>query len=129
MTFPPTGASSEASTTGLAPNIAGALAYVLGPLTGVIFLVVEKDSRFVRFHAAQAVVVGVAVIVLSIVVSIVSAILAVIPLLGAIVAALLGLAVSLGTFVLWLLLMWKAFNGEEWSVPGTGDYARRIGRL
>ena len=128
MTIPPVGASGS-STTGLAPNVAGALAYVLGPLTGVILLVIEKDSPFVRFHAAQAVVVGVAVLVLSILLSIVSAILTVIPFLGPVVSALIGFAFTIATFVLWVLLMWKAFNGEEWNVPGTGDYARRIGRL
>ena len=122
----PSGASSEMSSTGLAANVAGAVAYLLGPVTGIIFLVLEKDSRFVRFHAAQATIVGVALVALSILLGIVGAMLAFIPILGWIVGALIGLAFSLGVFVLWVLCMWKAFNGEEWEVPVAGPYARRM---
>jgi uncharacterized membrane protein len=53
--------SADASTgtsTGLAANVAGLLTYILGPITGVLFLVLEKENRFVRFHAMQSVVVG-----------------------------------------------------------------------
>ena len=50
--------SPATTSTGLAPHVAGALAYVLGPITGVVFLVIEKDNRFVRFHAAQSIAVS-----------------------------------------------------------------------
>lgn len=111
--------------TGLAPNAAGALSYVLGPLTGVLFLVLEKENRFVRFHAAQSVAVGVAMIAVSILLSIVSSILAFIPVLGWIIALLAGLGFALLTFVLWVALMLRAFQGKEWEVPGIGKYARQ----
>lgn len=126
MTTPTSGAASEISSTGLAANVAGAIAYLLGPVTGIILLLIEKDSRFVRFHAAQAVVVGVALVVVSVLLAIVTTIVTVVPLLGALLAAVLGMAFSLGTFVLWVVCMWKAFSGEEWEVPFAGPYARRI---
>lgn len=126
MTSPLDGAAGQTSTTGLAPNVAGAIAYLLGPVTGIILLVMEKDSPFVRFHAAQSTVLGVAMVVVSIVLSILTAVLAVVPILGWLAAVLLNFVFGLVTFVLWILLMWKAFSGEEWEFPVAGGYARSI---
>jgi uncharacterized membrane protein len=119
-------ATTGVTSTGLAPNIAGALAYVLGPITGVLFLVLEKENRFVRFHAAQSIVTSLLLIVLSVALSILSTVLAFIPVLGWLVAFLLAFVMGIGSLVLWLLLMWRAFLGEEWEVPVAGAYARRI---
>lgn len=118
-------AAHEPTTTGLAPNVAGALAYVLGPLTGIAFLVLEKENRFVRFHAAQSIAVGVVMIVLSIALSIVSSVLAFIPILGWIIAIVAGLGFALVTFVLWIMLMLRAFQGRDWQLPVAGKYARQ----
>ena len=126
MTSPLSGAAGETSSTGLQANVAGALAYLLGPVTGIIFLVMEKDSRFVRFHAAQSTVLGVAMVVVSIVLSILSAILAVVPILGWLAAVMVNFVFGLVTFVLWIVLMWKAFSGEEWEFPIAGKYARSM---
>jgi len=114
------------SSSGLAPNIAGALAYLLGPITGLFFLVVEKQNQFVRFHAAQSIVVGVALIIISIVLTIFERILMMIPVLGWLVAILLSFGLSLGCFVLWLVLMYRAYQGREWEVPIAGEQARRM---
>ena len=92
--------------------MAGALAYVLGPITGFAFLVLEKQNRFVRFHAAQSIVVSVAVIAISIALSIVGSILAIVPILGWLVALLLSMGLSLICFGLWLALMFLAFSGK-----------------
>jgi len=116
----------EKSSTGLDANLAAALSYLVGFITGIIFLVVEKDSRFVRFHAAQSITVGVALIVLSIALSILGTVLAFIPVLGWIVALLLSLGLGLLGFVLWLMLMWKAYNGAEWEAPIAGPFARKM---
>lgn len=126
MTHPTPDGLSSGSSTGLAPNVAGALAYVLGPLTGILFFLIEKESRFVRFHAAQSITVSILLIALSIVLSILSTVLAFIPILGWIVALLLGLGLSLLCFVLWVALMWKAYSGAEWEVPIAGPLARRL---
>jgi len=114
------------TSTGLAPNVAGALSYVLGPITGILFLVLEKENRFVRFHAAQAIATGVVLIVLSIALSMISGVLAFIPLIGWLVALLLSLVMGLGSFILWLMLMWRAYQGDEWEVPFVGTFARRM---
>jgi uncharacterized membrane protein len=125
----PSNPAPPATSSGLAPNVAGALSYLLGIITGVLFLVVEKENRFVRFHAAQSVVISGAFIVLNIAVSILSTVLAVIPVIGwlfGIVLWLLWAVVALVGFILWLVLMFRAFQGEEWRVPVAADYADKI---
>ena len=114
------------TSTGLTPNVAGALAYVLGPITGILFLVLEKENRFVRFHAAQAIATGVVIILLSIALSVLSGILAFIPLLGWLIALFISFVMGLGSFILWLILMWRAYEGDEWEVPFVGTFARRM---
>lgn len=118
--------STATTSTGLQPNVAGALAYVLGIITGVAFLVLEKENRFVRFHAAQSIAVSLIMIALSIALSILSGVLAFIPILGWIVAILLSLGLGLGSFVLWLYLMWSAFQGREWQAPIASGFARKM---
>lgn len=122
MTNPPT----PQSTSGLDPRIAGALAYLLGPITGIVFYVIEKDSRFVRFHAAQSITVGVAIVALSIALSILTGILVFIPVLGWLIALLSSVVLAVGSFVLWLMLMWRAYRGEEWQLPYAGEFARKM---
>lgn len=105
--------AAKKSTTGLNKETAGALSYVLGPITGVIFLILEKDS-FVRFHAMQSIVVFVGLFILQWVFGLTIVLLPLVPLLS-----ILG-------FVLWLLLIYKAWQGEEWEVPVLGKYARKF---
>ena len=114
------------SSSGLAPNVASALAYVLGIITGVIFLVIEKENRFVRFHAAQSIAVTLVLVVISIGLSVLSTALVFVPLLGLIVAFLLSVVLFFATFVLWVLLMWRAYQGREWEVPIAAGIARKI---
>jgi uncharacterized membrane protein len=118
---------STSTTTGIEPNVGAALSYILGLITGIIFLVLEKDNRFVRFHAAQSIAVSVIIIVLSIGVSLISGVLAFIPVLGWIVVLLLTMGLAIGTFVLWVVLMVRAYQGEQWELPVAGDLARRLG--
>jgi uncharacterized membrane protein len=99
--------------TGLKKNTAGALAYVLGPITGVIFLIIEKDP-FVRFHAMQSTVVFVALFVLQWALGI------------TVILFPLAAIVGLVSFVLWLVLIYKAWQGEEWEVPVLGKVARNL---
>lgn len=101
------------SGTGLPKNTAAALSYVLGPLSGIIFLVLEKDP-YVRFHAAQSIVVLGALTVLWMVLPFTIILIPFTPL------------VFLVLFVLWLVLIYKAWQGEEWGVPVLGKYARRL---
>ncbi len=106
--------SPEKSSTGLEANLAGALTYLLGPITGILFLVLEKDSKFVRFHAMQSTITFLALFVVSVVLSM-------IPFLGWLVLVF----VQLGSIVLWVFLMFKAFQGEKFKLPTIGDMAER----
>ena len=102
-----------AAGTGLKKNTSAALAYVLGPITGVIFLVLEKD-KFVRFHAMQSIVVSLTMFVLQWVLGLTIVLLILVPLVG-----IVG-------FILWLMLIYKAWQGEEWEVPVLGKIARDL---
>lgn len=126
MTSPGDGAASGPTSTGLSPNVAGALAYVLGPITGILFYVLEKDNRFVRFHAAQSIVVSLALFIISFVLGMLSAVLAAVPIIGWVIAILVSFGVSIVSFVLWLFLMWQAYKGLEWEAPFAGQFARRM---
>lgn len=117
---------STGSTTGLADNVAGALAYVLGPITGIAFLVMEKESRFVRFHAMQSILVGVVLIIVNFVMNVFNAVLVRIPLIGWLFALGLVMVVGLASLVLWLALMYSAYRGQEWELPVIGAEARKL---
>ncbi len=117
---------NTSTTTGVEPNVAAALAYMLGPVTGVLFLVLEKTNRYVRFHAAQSTLVGAFFIILTVGIGIVARLAAFVPIVGGLVVLLLTMGVALITFVLWLALMWKAYNGEEWQAPVAGELARKM---
>jgi len=104
--------SQEVSSTGLDPNLAGLLCYLLGWITGVVFLIIEKENRFVRFHAYQSLAVFGALTILSLIAGL-------IPVIGALIRFLLA-PVGL---ILWILLMVKAYQGERYKLPVAGDWA------
>ena len=104
---------AAAKSTGLNKNTSGALAYVLGPITGVIFLVIDKDP-FVRFHAMQSLFVFGGLFVANM-------ILALIPILG----WMIGMLLSPAALILWVFLMWKAWSGEEYKLPYVGEMAEK----
>lgn len=101
--------------TGLSENIEGALCYALGFLTGIAFLVLEKTNSFVRFHAMQSIVACFSYYILT-------KVLLFIPVLGWITAAI---AWPLG-LVLWVFLMYKAYQGEKYKLPVLGDIAENL---
>ena len=118
----PSPSNTPAQSGGLTPNLAAALSYLLMPLTGIVFLVVEKTNAFVRFHAMQSTVLGVAWIVFWIGLTILTSL---VPVLGVIVGFLISIVLWLGGFILWLLLMWNAYQGKEWELPVVGPFARK----
>ena len=111
---------------GLPENVAGALSYLLGPITGVAFFIIDRERPFVRFHAVQSIGLTVVWVVLSIVVMILSFILGFIPIVGWLVSILLSLGLGLGGLVLWVWLMFQAYQGKTWEVPGLGPHVRRL---
>jgi uncharacterized membrane protein len=103
------------TSTGLDPNVAAALAYGLGWITGIIFLMAEPADRFVRFHALQSIIVFGALSALTIV-------LQVIPFVGMLIAVFVVIPLSA---ILWLVLMFKAYQGEKFKLPIAGDMAEQ----
>ena len=102
------------SSTGLSANAAGLLCYLAGWITGIIFLVLEQKSTFVKFHAWQSIMTfGVLTLAYIVVFWI--------PFVGWILSTLIGILM----FVLWLILMIQAGTGKMWKVPGAGDWAER----
>ncbi len=102
------------TSTGIQPNVAALLSYGFGWITGIVFYLIEKDNKFVRFHAFQSMVVFGAATVLTIVLTF-------IPVIG---WALIPI-VYLVELVLWIVLMVKAYQGEKFKLPVAGDMAEK----
>ncbi|HXT27867.1 MAG TPA: DUF4870 domain-containing protein [Vicinamibacterales bacterium] len=94
-------------------NIAATLSYLVGFVTGVIFLLLEKENKFVRFHAMQSTILFAGIVAIDILLQLV-------PILGALVVIFVVIPASA---ILWLLLMFKAYQGEEFRLPLIGDMA------
>jgi len=102
------------SSTGMSANVAGLLCYVAGWITGIVFVVLEKKSIFVKFHAWQSImtfgVLTVAYIILSW-----------IPFIGPILSILIYILMA----ILWIILVIQAGTGKMWKVPWAGDWAEK----
>lgn len=103
-------------------NIEGALTYVLTWLTGIIFFVIEDQSDFVRFHAMQSIITFLPLTILAWVINIFS-----VPYygygFGFSLFGILSTLIWIAVLVLWLLLMYKAYQGEKYKLPIVGDLA------
>jgi uncharacterized membrane protein len=104
----------EKTSMGMDQNVAGLLCYLVGWVTGIIFLVLEKDNKFVKFHAIQSIIVFGAITVAGIIFRF-------IPFIGGILSWLLW---ALG-FILWIILMVKAYRGEKYKLPVAGAIAEK----
>ena len=92
---------------------------------GIIFLLIEKENKDVKFHAWQSVSFGVAYIVLLIALEIVAAIMGMIASVLGIMIGFLVPILMLAAFILWIVCMVKAYQGERWHIPFIGDFAAR----
>jgi uncharacterized membrane protein len=132
-------ASTNETGSGLDENVAGALSYLFGAITGVIFFVVDKENAFVRFHAAQSIVLSVgafvAFAVLGVIGTIVSTVLfaaggsgAGFALFGlfSLLMTLLWSVVGLGLFAVWIYLMFRTYQGETVRIPLVAGFADRF---
>lgn len=108
--------TSQPTALGVGENVVGALAYLLGWVTGIVLLLIEKENEFVRFHALQSVIVSGVFTVASIIADSIS-----IRALGVSLSAV----VTIGWIITWLLLMYQALNGVRYKVPYAGEYAEK----
>ena len=111
----------------MAENVAGLLCYVLGWVTGIVFFLIDKRP-FVRFHAAQSIVVFGGLHIINIAIGIIFG--AGFMMMGGFGAFGLGAAlyglVSLVALVLWIVLMVKAYQGEKFRVPVAAGIAQSL---
>jgi len=124
---PPPGQTYASAAQGLQENMASALCYLLGILTGILFLVLEPYSRNrnIRFHAFQSIFAWVGVAILSIVLAMVTGSFTLIPVVGLLISSLIWTCFGIGVFILWLMLMYKAYNNERWVLPVVGPIAEK----
>jgi uncharacterized membrane protein len=116
------------ATFGLDENVASAATYVLGWVTGIIFFVMEKDNKTVRFHAMQSILTFLPLMILWwIIGSVYSMMIIGAGMYGAVgmwgILSLISLLISIIMLLLWLFLMYKAYTGEKFKVPIAGEIA------
>jgi uncharacterized membrane protein len=104
--------------TGIQQNVAGLLCYLAGWITGIIFLILENKNEYVRFHAIQSIAVYAPITVALFVLDF-------IPKVGGILTWLVWAL----AFILWVVLMVKAYQGERFKIPIAGDIAEKQSKL
>ncbi len=97
---------------GIDQNLEALLCYVLGWVTGIVFLFWEKENEYVRFHAMQSLVTFLSLLIISMVIGW-------IPILG----WLISVSISILGLVLWIVMMVKSYQGETYKLPYAGDFA------
>jgi len=133
MQTPPPGQIGKSST-GLDENIAALLAYVFGWVSGLVFFLMEKDSKLVRFHAMQSIlfcvlfaVLGIALWVVTFLFLLVGAMLP--DIMGSLLALLgtfIWLVFSVALLIAWILCLVRAYQGQFFKLPAIGNMAEKI---
>ena len=101
------------TSTGLNQNVAGLLCYLAGWITGLIFFLIEKENRFVRFHAMQSIITFGSLTVLSMIFGFMPLLWILMPILGIL------------QLILWVVLMVKAYQGQMFKLPVVGEMAEK----
>ena len=108
------GFNVDKTSTGLPENVAGLLCYVLGWVSGIVFLIIEPENKFIRFHARQSIIVfGI--------LSLAGIALSPIPFIG----PFFGWIIYTTAFILWIVLIVMAVQGKLYKLPWVGDLAQR----
>jgi len=111
------------SGTGLDPKVAILLCWIFSPLSSIIFIATEKNDKRIKFHAWQSLFYVIAAIVVSVALAIISAILtAIVPAMFCITTPLYSI-LGLAFFIVPIVAIVKAYNGEDWKLPMIGDMA------
>lgn len=126
-------AENAGKDSGLDVNVAGAVAYVLGFLTGIVMFVID-DRPEVRFHAAQSMLLSAAIFAVYFVFSLVTSVLFatlftgsffLVGTISGLVALVFGIF-GLASFVLWVYMIYSAYSGKQVELPVVGKMARNI---
>jgi uncharacterized membrane protein len=133
MQNPPPGQPGKSST-GLDENVASLISYVGGWLSGLIFFLIEKESRLVRFHAMQSILFNVIVVVVWIAIVVVAMILTIIlgqisdvlASIAGLITFLLYLAIGLVVVIVWVMCLIKAYQSKMYKLPIIGNYAEKF---
>lgn len=125
----PASPSGSQTNLGMAPNLAAMLCYFplccVGIIMSIVAAVIEKKSRFVRFHAFQSLLIHGVLIIVVIAMQIFSIVLSMVSsLLGLLFSAIFGL-LGLGVLAAMVFMMIKAYNNEEYPLPTIGEMARK----
>ena len=131
---PPVPGAPGKSSTGLDENLAALLSYIAGWLSGLIFFLLEKDSRLVRFHAMQSLLLNVLVIVIGIVVWVLTVVLwlvstqisGIISALVSLVATLFWVVFGIAILVAVVMCLIKAYQGQYFKLPVIGNFAEKF---
>jgi len=131
---PPVQTALAKSSTGLDENIAALLSYIFGWLSGLIFFLIEKDSRLVRFHAMQslllnvvAIIIGIAIWVVTVVMWLVSTqISGIVSALVSLVATLVWVVFGIAILVAAVMCLIKAYQSQYFKLPIIGNFAEKF---
>jgi len=110
----------EKTSLGLDENVEALLSYLLGWATGIIFLVIEKDSEFVKFHAMQSTIAFLGFTVIPFILTL----LGFIPVLG-VLFALIDWVIGIVALITWIVCMLKAYQGKRFKLPIVGNLAEK----
>jgi uncharacterized membrane protein len=116
-------APAASPTAGMDENVAGLLSYILGWITGLIFFLIDKRP-FVRFHAAQSILLNIAIIIVYFAIAVGFGLFRVIGL--GFFALFIWPVIGLVVFVLWIFLMYKAYQHEKYMLPIIGGIAESM---
>jgi uncharacterized membrane protein len=106
----------EKTALGLSPNLTATLSYVLGLVSGLVVFVLEKENRFVRFHAMQSIILSVVTIIFYFVAIMMGR------------TSIIGLIFSTGWIVFtafWFVGMINAAQGKDYKLPIIGFFAKK----
>ena len=122
------------SSTGLDENVAALLSYIFGWISGLIFFLMEKDSRLVRFHAMQSILLNVSFIVIlialyiawAVVVIVLAMISDVLASIGGLLFGLLILVFFIAILIAWVMCLIKAYGQQYFKLPIIGNFAEKF---
>lgn len=131
---PPVQTAPAKSSTGLDENVAALLSYIFGWLSGLIFFLIEKDSRLVRFHAMQSLLLNIVAAILAVVIWVVTVVMwliatqiaGVINLLVSLVATLVWVVFGIAILIAVIMCLVKAYQGQYFKLPVIGNFAEKF---